>query len=467
MQRVHAAARSRRCARRDQRLARDLAAEHALAVLVGAHAAEQVDLELLELEQVDEIVERAPHNRADATGAHDGRRRPAHPKKTAAVSKSRPSTVFSCATPSSIGTRTTSVPCSATIVAEVALVHRVDRLDAEPGRDHAVVRGRACRRAARGRARSCALRSRCAARSRRRAAVPIPPSRTWPKSSTSPVCSSIVPSFGVAPSATTTIEKFAPRWWRCVRRSQISSMSNGSSGIRMMSAPPAMPGVRRDPARVPAHHLDDHHPVVALGGRVQAVDRVGRDLHRGVEPEREVGRRTGRCRSSSGRRRRCTPSPSSLRATPSVSSPPIAMSASMRSRASVASTCRGPSSDLYGFVRDVPRIVPPRGSSPRDGVERQVHRLALDHAAPAVAVADDRVAVLADALAHDGPDHRVQARARTATSARRGSGSGACCEGPAVVTTKRSRRPNLEERRRLRSRTPPFRRGSAEPSTPR
>ena len=45
-----------------------------------------------------------------------------------------------------------------------------------------------------------------------------------------------------------------------------------------------------DPAGVPPHHLDDHHAVVRLGGRVQAVDRLGRDRHRGVEPEGVVGR---------------------------------------------------------------------------------------------------------------------------------------------------------------------------------
>ena len=55
--------------RRDQRLPRDLTAEHALTILVGAHAAEQVHLELLELEQVDEIVERAhPSSAQNATG---------------------------------------------------------------------------------------------------------------------------------------------------------------------------------------------------------------------------------------------------------------------------------------------------------------------------------------------------------------------------------------------------------------
>ena len=51
-------------ARRDQRLARHLAAEHALAVLVGAQPAEEVDLELLQREQVDQLVECGAHERA-------------------------------------------------------------------------------------------------------------------------------------------------------------------------------------------------------------------------------------------------------------------------------------------------------------------------------------------------------------------------------------------------------------------
>ena len=47
--------------------------------------------------------------------------------------------------------------------------------------------------------------------------------------------------------------------------------------------------VGRDPARVAAHDLDDDDAVVRLRGRVQAVDRVGGDLHRGVEAEGDVG----------------------------------------------------------------------------------------------------------------------------------------------------------------------------------
>ena len=50
------------------------------------------------------------------------------------------------------------------------------------------------------------------------------------------------------------------------------------------------PGVQRDPARVAAHHLDDQRAVVALGRRVQPVDRLHRDVDRGVEAEGVVGR---------------------------------------------------------------------------------------------------------------------------------------------------------------------------------
>ena len=44
--------------------------------------------------------------------------------------------------------------------------------------------------------------------------------------------------------------------------------------------------VERDPARVAAHHFDDHHAVVRLRRRVQPIDRVGRERHRRIESER-------------------------------------------------------------------------------------------------------------------------------------------------------------------------------------
>ena len=50
-----------------------------------------------------------------------------------------------------------------------------------------------------------------------------------------------------------------------------------------------MPREERDPAGVAAHRLDDDDPVVRLGGRVAAVDRLGRDRDGGVEAEGVVG----------------------------------------------------------------------------------------------------------------------------------------------------------------------------------
>ena len=43
--------------------------------------------------------------------------------------------------------------------------------------------------------------------------------------------------------------------------------------------------MERDPSRVAPHHLDDHDAMVRLSGRVQAIDRVGRECHGGVEAE--------------------------------------------------------------------------------------------------------------------------------------------------------------------------------------
>ncbi len=106
-----------------------------------------------------------------------------------------------------------------------------------------------------------------------------------------------------------------------------------------------------------------------------------------------------------------TPASAARRAaTPRVSSPPIAIRASMRSRCSVSSTRATPSSAWNGLVRDVPRMVPPRWIRPRVRADGELHRLAVDHAPPAVTEADQLVAVHRLALAHDGADDRVEPR---------------------------------------------------------
>ena len=60
-----------------------------------------------------------------------------------------------------------------------------------------------------------------------------------------------------------------------------------------------------------------------------------------------------------------TPRSESLVATPRVSSPPIATSASTPSRARLTLICSTPPSILNGLVREEPRMVPPRGRMPR------------------------------------------------------------------------------------------------------
>ncbi len=47
--------------------------------------------------------------------------------------------------------------------------------------------------------------------------------------------------------------------------------------------------MERDPAGVPAHDLDDENAAVGLRSGVQAIDRLHRDVDRGVEAERVVG----------------------------------------------------------------------------------------------------------------------------------------------------------------------------------
>ena len=49
------------------------------------------------------------------------------------------------------------------------------------------------------------------------------------------------------------------------------------------------PRVQCDPPGVAAHHLDQHHPLMRLGGAVQPVDGLGRHGQRGVVAESHVG----------------------------------------------------------------------------------------------------------------------------------------------------------------------------------
>ena len=186
-------------------------------------------------------------------------------------------------------------------------------------------------------------------------------------------------------------------------------MSNGSSGTRMMSAPPARPRVGRDPTGVPAHHLDDHHPVVTLGRRLQPVDRVGRDLHRGPEAERVVGRR-----EVVVDRLGHADDVDAVFTEPDAD-PEGVVAADRDERVDAVAFERR--RDLRGAVVRLERVRARRAENgaaareqPERGRDRERDALALHHAAPAVAVPDERVPVDALALAHHGADHRVEAR---------------------------------------------------------
>src|SRR4029453_1607821 len=80
----------------------------------------------------------------------------------------------------------------------------------------------------------------------------IPPNRGNPRSSTGNSGRVSVPALGTAPSATTTMENDLPRECRRCRCAVTSRRSNGISGIRIASPPPAVPANRAiHPALLP------------------------------------------------------------------------------------------------------------------------------------------------------------------------------------------------------------------------
>ena len=124
------------------------------------------------------------------------------------------------------------------------------------------------------------------------------------------------------------------------------------------------PAHDRDPAGVAAHHLDDHHAVVRLGGRVQPVDRLGRDRDRGVEAEGVV--RSGEVVVD--RLRHADDGEALLRVEPRRRRRACPRRRSRRARRAVLREVREDTADavldLVGVRAAVPMIVPPRGRMP-------------------------------------------------------------------------------------------------------
>ena len=235
----------------------------------------------------------------------------------------------------------------------------------------------------------------------------MPPRRTCPNASVSPDTSVMSPpSRGIAPSATTMIGAYwvSKRFWT---RSQTCSMSNGCSGIRTTLAPPDMPAVQRDPAGVPAHHLDDEHPVVRLGGGVQPVDRLARDVDRGVEAEGEVGAgevvvdRLGYADHVDAEVGELGRDAEGV----------LAADRDQRVHAVAGEVVLDPLDAALDLERVGPAGAEDGAAARQDAAHlrhAELHGQALERALPAVAVADEVEAVHADALADHRPDHRVE-----------------------------------------------------------
>src|SRR5215213_4001481 len=175
------------------------------------------------------------------------------------------------------------------------------------------------------------------------------------------------PSRGTAPSATTMIGEYLVSN-RVRTRSQTSSMSNGTSGIRTTLAPPAIPA------------WSAIHPAC-----------------------RPISSTTSArwCDSAVV----CSRSMASMAMLTAVSKPKV-KSVPERSLSIVL--------DLLDTALDRERVRPARaqdGASAREDAahlrDAEVHGLSLERALPAVAIPDELEPVHAYALAHHSPDHRV------------------------------------------------------------
>jgi hypothetical protein len=165
--------------------------------------------------------------------------------------------------------------------------------------------------------------------------------------------------------ATATMLKCLPAWLRAVIAAATFLRSYGISGQQDHVGAAGHARAQCEPARAVPHQLDDDDAVVAGRRGVQPVDRLGADLERGVEAERDVGLRDvvvdrlrqrddvepgllrGAARSSACRRRRRT-----------RGSRGGACDRSRRPQ-SVMSSTLPPTGILCGLSRLVPRIVPP------------------------------------------------------------------------------------------------------------
>ncbi|CAB4870406.1 unannotated protein [freshwater metagenome] len=169
------------------------------------------------------------------------------------------------------------------------------------------------------------------------------------------------------------------------------------------------PRMAGDPSGVAAHHLDDEHPVVGLGRGVEAVDRVGGDLDGGVEAEGVVGPGeivVDRLRDAHHR---------DAVVGESRGDAERVLAADRDQRLDARALHRAP--DDGGSVGSVPVGVGAGGAEnrpaavdqPRSAVDRQLDHVVVDESGPAVAHADELVAVVLRAPAHDRAQDGIEA----------------------------------------------------------
>jgi hypothetical protein len=141
-------------------------------------------------------------------------------------------------------------------------------------------------------------------------------------------------------------------------------MSNGTSGISVIVAPPASPArTAMCPALRPITSTTitrSWASAVVCSRSIAAVQ-----MCTAVSKPNVISVAAMSLSIVFGTPMQLTPSSCRSRAAPSEPSPPITMNPSSRWRAIVAFTSSTPSGSWYGCTRDVPRIVPPRGRMPR------------------------------------------------------------------------------------------------------
>jgi hypothetical protein len=168
--------------------------------------------------------------------------------------------------------------------------------------------------------------------------------------------------------------------------------------------------VEGDPARVAAHHLDDQDAVVALGGGVEPVYGVRRDLHGGVEAEGHVRAaqvvvdRLGD--ADEGKPRLVEAVGGAQRVLAADRDEAVQVE-----RRHVGADDLDAVLALEGVGARGPEDGAAAGQDAARRLDRELDVAVLERPSPAVAEADDGVAVHVDPLADHGADDRVQPRA--------------------------------------------------------